>query len=106
MKGVLCLTAALALAACTTRPENVTAAYVSPNMYGNWQCAQLIDEHHRLTAKLQELTQLQRENANADAALMTVGIVVAPVALIGLAATNDRKDELGRVKGEHQAVDM
>jgi hypothetical protein len=49
---------------------------------------------------------LQRENANADIALMTVGIIVLWPVLFGLAATKDRKDELGQLKGQYDAVDL
>jgi len=49
---------------------------------------------------------LQRENANADAAMMTVGIIILWPVLFGLAATKDRKEELGRLKGEYEAVDL
>lgn len=49
---------------------------------------------------------LQRENANADAAMMTVGLIIFLPARIGLAATKDRKEELSRLEGEYDAVDL
>jgi hypothetical protein len=94
----------LALANCATRPENVDAKYVSPVGYQNWTCPQLIEERHRLTREVQRVSGLQRENANADAAMMTVGVVLFWPMLFGLAATRDRKEELGRLKGEYDAV--
>lgn len=75
-------------------------------MYQNWSCEQLWDERMRLTKEVDRVSGLQRENAGADAAMMTVGLIVFWPALIGLAATKDRKDELGRLKGKYEAVDL
>jgi hypothetical protein len=98
---------ALALnTACASSPDSIQARYVSPNMYQTWNCEQLRDERARLTSEVQRVSGLQRENANADVAMMTVGIIILWPVLLGLAATKDRKDELGRLKGEYDAVDL
>lgn len=93
------------LAGCAKGPDSIDAKYVSPNTYQNWSCEQLVDEKMRLTREVDRVAGLQRENANADAALMGVGLIIFWPALIGLAATKDRKEELGRLKGEFEAVD-
>jgi hypothetical protein len=92
--------------ACAKGPDSIDARYVSPNTYQNWSCEQLVDEKMRLTREVDRVSGLQRENANADAAMMTVGLIIFWPALIGLAATKDRKEELSRLKGEHEAVDL
>jgi hypothetical protein len=97
--------AALSQAACTSGPGSVEARYVSPNTYQSWSCAQLFDEKARLASEVDRVSSLQRENANADTAIVAAGIILAPILLIGLAATKDRKEELGRLKGEYEAVD-
>lgn len=102
----LAVLAAVAQAGCASSPDSVSARYVSPNMYQNWSCDQLLDEKMRLTKEVERIAGLQRENANADAALMTVGLIIFWPALIGLAATKDRKGELGQLKGEYDAVDL
>jgi hypothetical protein len=96
---------ACASAACTTHPDNVTPRYVSPIAYSTWDCAQLLDERNRLIAEVRKFTDLQRENAQGDAVMMTVGLVVFWPVLIGMAATKDRKEDLARVKGEYEAVE-
>lgn len=93
-------------AACASSPDSIEARYVSPNAYQNWTCDQLVDERTRLTKEVQRVSGLQRENANADVAMMTVGVIIFWPMLFGLAATKDRKDELGRLKGEYDAVDL
>lgn len=90
---------------CTTRPENVAPRYVSPVGYRSWTCDQLSEERTRLVGEVERVAGLQRENANADAALMTVGLVIFWPALFGLAATTDRRDELSRLRGEYEAVE-
>ena len=92
--------------ACASSPDSIEARYVSPNAYQNWTCEQLGEERTRLTKEVQRVSGLQRENANADAAMMAVGVIIFWPMLFGLAATKDRKDELGRLKGEYDAVDL
>lgn len=92
------------LSACATRPENVAARYVSPTTYRAWNCTQLQEERIRLDGEVARVANLQRENANADAAMLTVGLIIFWPALIGMVATTDRREELGRLRGEHEAV--
>jgi hypothetical protein len=101
----IALAAALTQAACASSPDSIDARYVSPSTYQAWSCPQLYDEKIRLTREVERVSGLQRENANADAAMMGVGLILFWPALFGLAATKDRKDELGRLKGEYEAVD-
>lgn len=103
---VLALLACGAQAACARGPDSIEARYVSPNIYQNWTCEQLVEERLRLTGEVQRVSGLQRENAAADTVMMAVGIVVFWPVLFGLAMTKDRKDELGRLKGEYDAVDL
>jgi hypothetical protein len=98
--------ACLVHTSCATRPENVESHYVSPTTYQTWSCDQLWDEKTRLTKEVERIAGLQRENANADAVITTVGVVVFFPVLLGLAATKDRKNELGGLKGEYDAVDL
>ena len=91
-------------AGCVSRPESIEARYVSPNMYQAWTCDQLADEKTRLESEVYRISGLQRENANADTAMVVGSLFLWPI-LIGMTATKDRKDELGRIKGEYSAVE-
>ncbi len=92
------------LAACASHPDSIEARYVSPITYQNWTCEQLVDEQKRLKSEVQRITGLQKENADADVALMGVGLILFWPALFGLAATKDREEELGKLKGEYDAI--
>jgi len=100
------LLAAAAQAACASGPSSIDARYVSPNTYQAWSCPQLFDEKARVSSELERTSGLQKENATTDAVIVGAGIILAPILLIGLAATKDRKDEIGRLKGEYEALDL
>jgi hypothetical protein len=100
------IVAALAQAACASGPSSIDARYVSPNTYQAWSCPQLFDEKARVSSELERTSGLQKENATTDAVLVGAGIIITPLLLIGLAATKDRKDEIGRLKGEYEALDL
>lgn len=100
---IFCALCVLA-SACAQRPENVLPRYVSPAAYRPWTCDQLAEERGRVLGEVQRVSGVQRENANADAAMVVGGLFLWPV-LFGLAATNDRRDELGRLKGQLDAVE-
>jgi hypothetical protein len=101
----IAVVAALAQAACASGPSSIDARYVSPNTYQAWSCPQLFDEKARVASELERTSGLQKENATTDAVLVGAGIIITPLLLIGLAATKDRKDEIGRLKGEYEALD-
>lgn len=108
MQRRLCMSMAILLLAtsCASNPDNIEGKYVSPVIYQNWTCDQITEERVRLSREVTRISGLQRENAHADAAMMTVGIVLLWPVLFGLAATKDRKDEVARLKGEYEAVDQ
>jgi hypothetical protein len=98
---IICL---LVTTGCATDPKNIPAKYVSPVGYQSWSCEQLTDEYDRLTASSEATIKEQKKNANTDAGLMAVGLIIFWPALIGLAATNNNKDAVAQVKGEHETV--
>ncbi len=104
--GIAILACAIASAGCAKRPENITPRFASAASYRQMACQQLNDERMRVGLELQRITALQRENANADAVFMTVGAIVFFPALIALAATTDRADEIAAMMGERDAMEI
>jgi len=102
---VASLSLATALAACTPHPENIQAKYVSPITYASWSCDQLLDEDHRVEAEVTRVSGIQRDNANADTAMVVGSVFLWPV-LIGLTATTGHRDEVARLTGEYDAVEQ
>ncbi len=101
-----CVLASVVAAACAKRPENITARFAPASGYRGMACEQLNDERMRVGLELQRVTGLQRENADADALLMGVGMVIFWPALIGLAATTDRSDQIAAMMGERDAMEI
>jgi len=92
--------------ACATSPDKISAQYVSPMQYQAYSCDQLRTELVRVGARVGEVTGQQRKQANNDALAMGVGLVIFWPALFFLAGGSDKKDELGRLKGEYDALQI
>ena len=91
------------LCACATAPENISASYVSPLQYQSYDCTQLAAELERVSIQVETLTGQQRKERRKDQAAFGVGMVLFWPALFFMAGT-DKKEELGRLKGEYDAV--
>ena len=72
-------------------------------VYANYTCEQLREENARVTSRVVEMTASQRRRANADTAAFAVGMVLFWPALFFM-ANGDQKEELGRLKGEFDAI--
>ena len=104
MKRVLCVAlAASVLSACATSPDSVSASYVSPLQYQSYDCAQLGAEVERIGNQVTMLTGQQNRERRKDQVAFAAGMVLFWPALFFMAGS-DKKEELGRLKGEHDAV--
>lgn len=102
---VATLCAGLFISACATHPNNIQAAYVSPMAYSQYNCDQLREELGRVGARVDQVTGQQRSRANNDAWAFGVGMVLFWPALFFM-ANGDQKEELSRLKGEYDAIQM
>ena len=96
---------ALGLAACADSSDKIAASYVSPLTYQDYSCPQLSAELGRITARVAEVAGVQDEAASDDAVLMGVGIVLFWPSLFFLEGDTGRESELGRLKGEMEAIE-
>ena len=103
-RAALLTGACLALANCASSPENVEAQYVSPMTYQSYDCDQISLEMDRIAVRVREVAGKQEDAATRDAAATGVGIILFWPALFFLAA-GDHSDELGRLKGEQEALE-
>ena len=90
---------------CATRPENVSAAYVSPLQYHAYDCDQVQGELVRVNRHVMEVTGQQQGAADKDAVALGVGLVLFWPALFVMAG-GDKSDELARLKGEYDALEQ
>lgn len=104
-KGALLLSGAcLVLASCASSPEDVEAQYVSPMAYNDFDCDQISNEMRRINSEVAQVAGDQEDAATRDAVATGVGVVLFWPALFFLAG-GDHSDELGRLKGEQEALE-
>jgi hypothetical protein len=103
IKAVSTLLILTFLTACATPPGKISASYVSPIQYQGYTCNQIDLELTRVTKEVSEVTGQQQKEADKDAVAMAVGLVIFWPALFFLIG-EDKKEELARLKGEHQAL--
>ena len=98
--------ALLVLAGCATQPEKIGTVYVSPLHYKNFDCEQLHMEAQRVSRRAQELHASLKEEADADAIQMGVGLILFWPTLFWLEGGDDyRAQEYSRLKGERDAIE-
>ena len=96
---------AFLLTSCAKSSEKISATYVSPLTYQDMSCRQIRGEIDRVSRKAQEITGVQNKEATKDAWAMGLGLVIFWPALFFLIG-DDKKEELGRLKGEYEALEQ
>lgn len=89
----------LVIAGCATRPESISASYVSHEKYAGIDCLQLATHMADARAELQKFSALQDSKANVDAA--SVFFVLVPASKL----TGDHAGDVAKYKGEVEAID-
>jgi hypothetical protein len=104
MRAVSAMVLCFFVVGCSTASKNVSATYISPVQYQGYSCDQLRQEYMRVNARVLEISGRQDAEASKDAVAMGVGLVIFWPALFFLIG-KDRSDELGRLKGECEAIE-
>lgn len=94
----------LAVVGCASRPENISAAYVSPVLYQGLSCSQIANEVQAVSARAAAATGVQNQKATGDAVAMGVALVVFWPALFFIGGDGASAAEVGRLKGEMDAL--
>lgn len=97
--------AALVLAGCAQKAEQVTATYASPLAYQSYSCGQVAQEASRVSARVGELSGVQNKKASDDAVATGVALVVFWPAAFFIKGDKQTAAELGRLKGELEALE-
>lgn len=103
-KLVCCAMIAVFLGGCATAGKDVSATYVSPIQFSNYDCDQLRQELSRINGRVGQLTGRLDEAASNDKALVGVGMILFWPALFALGGTKQQEAELSRLKGEYDAL--
>src|SRR5689334_18313375 len=102
--GLACVV--LALGGCATSSDKITAAYVSPLQYDNYNCRQLAEEAQRVSRRAAEAAGAQDSQVTHDAVAVTAAVIVFWPAAFIVGGDRNNAAELARLKGEMEAIEQ
>ena len=106
LSTALCLAAALAVAsACSKKPSEITATYVSPAPYQKMNCEEISEEVHRVSRHARELSGQQEGKAERDTMVAAGGILLFWPALFFLGGSGASEAEIAQLKGTMNALE-
>ena len=101
----LAATGSLCLAGCATHPNKISAAYVSPMKYQNYDCQQIGFEQAHVERRTNELYHRLKSRNNSDNWMMGLGLFVAWPALLFMKGNNGAENtEYAQLKGDYEAL--
>jgi len=103
--GILAASAALVVGACASKSSDITATYVSPMQYENYNCHQL-EEAQRVSARAAEAAGAQDGQATKDAVATTAAVIIFWPAAFLVGGDKQTAAQLGRLKGEMEAIEQ
>jgi len=91
---------------CASSSDKITATYVSPLQYENYNCRQLAEEAQRVSRRAAEASGAQDSQATKDAVATTVAVVIFWPAAFMVGGDRNTAAELGRLKGELETIEQ
>ena len=105
MRAAVAAVAALSVAACATHPNKISAAYVSPMKYQNYDCGQIAVERAAVEQRTNALYHTLKRRNNSDNWMMGIGMLVAWPALLFMKGNNTAQNsEYAQLKGDYEAL--
>jgi hypothetical protein len=90
---------AVLLSACASRPESISASYVSHEKYIDGDCIRLATQMGDARAELAKVSAMQDSKATGDA--WGVFLILVPVSKL----TGDHAGDVAKWKGEVEAIE-
>lgn len=95
----------MVLSGCAQKSEDIQGAYVSPMLYQSYNCRQIEQEARRVSARTAQITGIQDKKASNDAVATGVALVLFWPAAFFIGGNKENAAELGRLKGELEALE-
>jgi len=93
------------VAACASKSADIAPSYVSPIQYQNYSCSQRAQEGRRVSEAAARVSGQQDKKRGSDQVLTGVAVVIFWPALFALEGDGQTAAELGRLKGEMEAIE-
>lgn len=106
MMRFVIIAAAIALAGCATKSEEISAAYVSPVQYQSYTCQQLQMEAQAISQRAAVVSGAQDQKRSNDQVATGVAIVVFWPAAFFVNGDGPTAAELSQLKGQMIAVEQ
>jgi hypothetical protein len=90
---------------CASRPENISAAYVSPLIYEKYNCKELSEEATRVSVRAAQVAGVQDSKATSDAVATGVAVIVFWPAAFLIKGDGTTAAEIAKLKGEMEAIE-
>lgn len=105
MRSVSCLLASLLLAGCASSAAEISPSYVSPLQYQHLSCQQIAAEAERVSRRASEVSGVQDQKKTGDTLATAGAIVLFWPAAFFIKGDGNTAAELGRLKGEFEALE-
>ena len=105
-KAALLAVVAAGCVGCASSSDKISAQYVSPLQFSNYDCAQLGMEAQRISGRVAQLSGVQDQKATNDAIVTGVAIVVFWPAAFLIGGNDHNSAELSRLKGEFESIEQ
>ena len=103
--ALISIAVALTCIGCASKPEKISAAYVSPNQYANYDCEQIATETAHIERRANQLYQQLSKEAKADQWQMGVGLILLWPVLFALeGGDGPEATEYAQLQGEYEAL--
>ncbi len=103
-RNLAAVAAAVALAGCATRSNDVVPMRADPADFAAWDCARIDIESDRVQKRAADVAYTVDERAGNNIVALGLGVVVFWPALLAMRPPGVEADELARLKGRYEAL--
>jgi hypothetical protein len=104
MKKIIVIIALFFVASCATAPKDISAAYVSPLKYKDYDCDQIALEGASIESRVNALYASLDNSAKADKRNTAIGAILFWPTLFFIDGDSPEGSEYSQLKGDYQAL--
>jgi hypothetical protein len=106
MKRLAVIPLVLAIAACASNPNKIEATYVSPSVYKNYTCDELLADKEAIERQVETKTGKMKKAQTRDTVALTATMILFWPAVFFMKGKNGGSDaRLASLKGKYEAIE-